>query len=70
MESESVQKNMNGKSQGMTKPVKSMDGSGQMDNSMPMEEGMEKMSLFKKWWFWAAVGGVIVVLALVLFFLL
>jgi hypothetical protein len=62
METESVQKNMNGKSQGMVQPAKPMEPA--------MPEEMEKMSLFKKWWFWAIVGGVFVILLLILFFYL
>ncbi len=34
---------------------------------MPIEEG--KMPFLKKWWFWAAIGAVVLVIALVFFLL-
>jgi len=64
MESESVQKNMNGKSQGMAQTSKVVEP------QMPVEEESEKMPILKKWWFWAAIGGAVIILGLILFFLL
>ncbi len=63
MEAISEQKNTNGKAQGIAKQTQP-DGK----TTLPIEgESSEKMSFLKKWWFWAAIGTVIVIGALVFF---
>jgi hypothetical protein len=62
METENIQENGNGKSQGMVQSARPMV------EDMSMQE--EKISLFKKWWFWTIIFGAVVILMIVLFFLL
>ncbi|MEN7982418.1 MAG: hypothetical protein ABFQ65_03140 [Nanoarchaeota archaeon] len=61
MESASEQKNINGKPQGIAQPAKAIE------NPMSENGESEKMSFFKKWWFWAAIGAVVVIGLLVFF---
>jgi hypothetical protein len=62
METENIQENGNGKSQGIVQSAKPIA------DVMPAEE--EKISLFKKWWFWTIIFGAFVISMLILFFLL
>jgi hypothetical protein len=62
METENIQENGNGKSQGMVQSARPIA------DAMPAEE--EKISIFKKWWFWTIIFGAVVILMIVLFFLL
>jgi hypothetical protein len=66
MEAVNKQKGMNGNvKEGIQDPNKAIS---QIDGAQMPVEG-EKMSFLKKWWFWAAIGAVIVLGILFFLFL-
>lgn len=64
MEATNKQKGIDGSMNTKVQPQ-----SGAMPEKKDPAEG-DKMAIFKKWWFWAAVGGVVLLLVLVFLFLL
>ncbi len=62
MEAVNKQKGMDGNVKTNVQPSKPVAGA-----EMPIEGG--KMPFLKKWWFWAAIGAVIVIGVLVFFLL-